>query len=83
MIFDYVVAILEMCKLIRPHGRSSLVPPHFAIPMSYTSYMPNLTMQVLPLFWLLTSQLGDRSNLRNSRPVKSEAISLKYKTRPL
>ena len=53
MIFDYVVAILEMCKLIRPHGRSSLVPPHFAIPMSYTSYMPNLTIAGFATFLAL------------------------------
>ena len=39
ILFDYVVAILEICKLILPHGRSSLVPPDFAFPMSYGSYM--------------------------------------------
>ena len=44
MLFDYVAAILEIYKLILPHGRSSLVPPHFAIPMFYASYMPNFTI---------------------------------------
>ena len=46
IIFVYVAAILEICKLILPHGRSSLVPPHFAFPMSYGSYMPNFTILI-------------------------------------
>ena len=44
ILFDYRAAILEICKLILPHGRSSLVQPHFAFPMSYGSYMPNFTI---------------------------------------
>ena len=46
MLFDYVAAILEICKLILPYGRFSLVPPHFTIPMSYASYMPNFTILI-------------------------------------
>ena len=46
ILFDYRAAILEICKLILPHGRSSLVPPHFAFPMSYGSYMPNFTILI-------------------------------------
>ena len=46
ILFDYRAAILEMCKLILPHGRSSLVPPHFAFPMSYGSYIPNFTILI-------------------------------------
>ena len=46
ILFEYVVAILEICKLILPHGRFSLVPPHFAFPMSYGSYMPNFTILI-------------------------------------
>ena len=57
----YVVAILEICKLILPHGRSSLVPPHFAYPMSYVSPMPTFAILIrsagFATFWLLTSQL--------------------------
>ena len=44
ILFDYVAAILEICKLI--HSRSILVPPHFAFPMSYGSYMPNFTILI-------------------------------------
>ena len=59
--FEYVAAILEICKLILPHGSFSLVPPHFAFPMSYGSYMPNFTVLIrsagFATFWLLTSQL--------------------------
>ena len=61
ILFDYVAAILEICKLILPHGRSSLVPPHFAFPMSFGSYMPNFTILIrsagFATFWPLTSQL--------------------------
>ena len=46
ILFDYVAAILEICKLILPHGRFSLVPPHFAFHMSYGSYMPNFTILI-------------------------------------
>ena len=61
ILLDYVAAILEICKLILPHGRSSLVPHHFAFPMSYGSYMPNLTILIrsagFATFLLLTRQL--------------------------
>ena len=46
ILFYYVAAILEIWKLILPHGRFSLVPPHFAFPMSYGSYMPNFTILI-------------------------------------
>ena len=46
ILFYYVAAILEICKLILPHGRFSLVPPHFAFPMSYGSYMPNFIILI-------------------------------------
>ena len=44
--FDYVVAILEICKLSHPHGRSSLDPPHFVIPMTWASHIPNFTILI-------------------------------------
>ena len=57
IIFDYVVAILKICKLSLPHCRSSLVPPHFAIPVSYASYMTNFTILIqsagFATFWAL------------------------------
>ena len=46
ILFDYVAAILEICKLILPHGRSSLVPPHSAFTMSNGSYMPTFTILI-------------------------------------
>ena len=46
ILFDYVAAIFEICKLILPHGRSSLVPHYFAFPMSYGSYISNFTILI-------------------------------------
>ena len=62
-LFDYVAAILEICILILPHGRSSLVPPHFAFPMSYGSYMPNFTILIrsagFATFWAFNKPTTD------------------------
>ena len=46
ILFDYVAAILEICKLILPHDKFSLIPPHFTFPMFYGSYMPNFTILI-------------------------------------
>ena len=40
--FDYVAAILDICKLNLPHGKSSSVPPYFAFPMSSASQILQL-----------------------------------------
>ena len=57
ILFDYVAAILEVCKLLLTHGRSSLVPLHFAFPMSYGSYLPKFIILIrsaaFATFWAL------------------------------
>ena len=56
MVFDNLVAILEICKLSLHHGRSSLVPPYFAIPMlNFTILIKSAGFATI---CLLTSQLN-------------------------
>ena len=50
----------KYAKLILPHGRFRLVPPHFAFPLSYGYDMPNFTIPIgsagFANFWLLFKQ---------------------------